>query len=377
MKKKAFRFNTSSKQAKEKRQEIVVSSKGGEKLAVLKARRALVILCLLIMTTFGVAMVSNWRSNQLPLAAAMPQGTPPVMPASAPGREYIYAGSALISTVEPFRETPDDLAVWRTDASSGKWYFQSSGTNQSWGLPGDVPKPGDYDGDGKADLCIFRPSTNTWWILRSSDGVTVEAPFGASGDKLVPADYDGDGKTDIAVWRPSDYNWYIKLSSTGSMTVASFGTAGDKPVPADYDGDGKTDLAIWRDTISAPEFWVFRSSNYQAFAFQMGLAGDEPVIGDYDGDGKSDFALRRPSTNYWYINHSSTGSTGSVQWGLTSDIAVPGRYISSLDNDTKTDIAVWRPSSGSWYIIRSSDGGWYGVQFGLNGDIPVPANWRR
>ena len=57
----------------------------------------------------------------------------------------------------------------------------------AWGDSTDVPVPGDYDGDGKADLAIYRPATGTWWILQSSSNYSTyqSQPWGESTD--VPA----------------------------------------------------------------------------------------------------------------------------------------------------------------------------------------------
>jgi len=54
-----------------------------------------------------------------------------------------------------------------------------------FGSAGDAPSPGDYDGDGKADAAVFRPSNNTWFVQKSTSGTLIQS-FGLSSDKSVP-----------------------------------------------------------------------------------------------------------------------------------------------------------------------------------------------
>nr|MBA2737483.1 VCBS repeat-containing protein [Pyrinomonadaceae bacterium] len=104
---------------------------------------------------------------------------------------------------------------------------------RTWGAAGDFPVPADYDGDFRADVAVFRPSTGQWFRINSSSISFEVSTWGADGDKPAAADYDGDGKADIAVFRPSSGIWYL-LRSTQGFTAQTFGISGDLPSPTAF-----------------------------------------------------------------------------------------------------------------------------------------------
>jgi hypothetical protein len=60
-------------------------------------------------------------------------------------------------------------------------------------MAGDLPVPGDYNGDGTTDIAIFRPSNGLWAINNSGGGISY-AVHGMNGDWPTPArDTNGDG----------------------------------------------------------------------------------------------------------------------------------------------------------------------------------------
>ena len=66
--------------------------------------------------------------------------------------------------------------------------------------------------------------------MRSEDSSYYSIPFGSDGDLPAPGDYDGDGKTDAAVFRPAGATWFISRS-TGGTQIVGFGVNGDQPIP--------------------------------------------------------------------------------------------------------------------------------------------------
>lgn len=225
----------------------------------------------------------------------------------------------------------------------------------------------DFEGDGKADVGVFRPSNGVWYISQSSGNFNFFA-FGANGDKPVAADYDGDGKTDGAVFRNGI--WYRLLSSTNTYDGTGFGVATDIPAPGDFDGDGKADLAVFRPSTGT-WFWLNSGSGNSFGSVQFGASGDVALPADYDGDGKSDINVFRPSNGVWYRLNSSDNSFYAAQFGANEDKPVIGDF----DGDAKADLAIFRPSNGVWYVLRSSNGSYYGVGFGLAADVPTPADF--
>ena len=222
----------------------------------------------------------------------------------------------------------------------------------------------DFDGDGKTDFSVFRPTDGNWYLSQSTAGLAARV-WGAANDKLVPGDFDGDGKTDFAVARPNAGNntltFFIFNSGDSSSRAVLWGAADDIPTVGDFDNDGKTDVAVFRPSNGT---WYVSGSNGNVIATAFGQNGDVPVANDFDGDGTTDLAVIRNNT--WYIK--TSGGFTATAFGAAGDKAVPADY----DGDGKTDVAVYR--GGTWYVNQTT-AGFTSASFGAANDAPIPKQY--
>ncbi len=266
----------------------------------------------------------------------------------------------------------------------------------NWGNANtDFPAPGDYDGDGIADIAIYRAGASAgaqsdYWIFQSATNTARHFAWGLFGDTTVQRDYDGDGITDVAVFRrgataASQTTWYIRNSATGTARVDGFGltgngtTAFDSPVPGDYDGDGKFDLAVYRFGQSPANNYIVLQSSNGVITFKPfgNFQSDYILPGDYDGDGKTDYAVARTGGGptaplVWWIVNSSTGLSRTQAFGITSDLPTQGDY----DGDGRTDLSVYRRgasamASSHFWVFNSFTNSATVQPWGTQPDFPV------
>ncbi len=269
-----------------------------------------------------------------------------------------------------------------------RWFINRAGDGSTvasdWGLASDFFVSGDFDGDQKSDIAVWRPigtgqpSGNAFfYVLNSSNGTVVIEDFGQTGDDpTVVGDYNGDGKTDFAVYRGGaasgdQSTWFFRTTPGGPINYQPWGSNGDFPAPGDYDGDGKNDFVVQRNNGGGQAaFWMKQTTAGNDIVV-FGTPSDLIVPGDYDGDGKTDIAVRRSigGAINWFVRPSSTGVVSAAPFALFGAPATDFPSQGDYDGDGKTDVAVWRNTGEFWFLGSTS--GAVGVPFGSNGDYPV------
>ena len=222
---------------------------------------------------------------------------------------------------------------------------------------------------------VFRPGNGLLYLKNSNTTgfADVALNYGLGGDYPVVGDWDGNGTVTIGVYR----NGYFYLRNSNTIGFAEnifpFGTPGDQPIAGDWDGNGVDTVGIYRPSTGQ---FILRNSNSAGpddANFYLGNVGDVGIAGDWDGNGIDTTGVFRPSNGVIFLkNTNETGfADAALNYGLPGDQPVTGDW----DNDGTDTIGVYR--NGTFFLRNSITNGFAQIIFGLGnpGDMPIAGNW--
>ena len=180
--------------------------------------------------------------------------------------------------------------------SDGFVYLRNSNTQGVadikffFGIPGDVPLAGDFDGDGCDTVSIYRPGEARIYIINklgsSSSGLGAAEfsyLFGVVGDKPFVGDFNGNGTDTVGLHRESTGLVYYRNTNTQGVADVDFiyGIPGDRFVGGDWTADGTDTPGIFRP---ADTRFFLRNANTTGVADEAFFAGESnwlPVAGQF------------------------------------------------------------------------------------------------
>ena len=215
----------------------------------------------------------------------------------------------------------------------------TAASGSRYGLRGDVPVVGDWDGNGSQTEGVFRGGvwslTNTLgrggaWPVASTLGNPQGAfavRHGGPGDRPLVGDWDGDGTQTIGVQRGNRILLSDSNLSPATTYEFTYGDAGDVAVVGDWDGDGRDTIGVYRSGE-----WHLRNSNTTGNAdvsVSYGAPDAAPVVGDWDSDGRVGIGVF--SQGVWHLSNSvmSPSTDISVDYGRPTDRPLVGNWGST------------------------------------------------
>jgi CSLREA domain-containing protein len=220
---------------------------------------------------------------------------------------------------------------------------------------------------------VFRPTDGALYLKnQNTTGIAdVQINYGLGGDYPIVGDWDGNGTVTIGIYR--DGSFYLRNSNTIGVAdiVFPFGTPGDQPIAGDWDGDGIDTIGLYHEGT-----FFLRNQNSAGApdaTFALGVAGDVGIAGDWDGDGMDTTGVFRPSNGALYLKNQNTTGFADIQinYGIAGDKPVTGDW-----NDDGVDtIGVYR--DGTFYLRNTNTIGFADLVFalGIPGDMPIAGNW--
>ena len=197
-------------------------------------------------------------------------------------------------------------------------------------------------------LCLSHPAVGP-----------TEFIYGVPGDVPLMGDWDGDGVETPGIFRDGTFHLRNSTSEGVGEVTFNYGRPGDVPIAGDWDGDGIDTVGVVRDNV-----WHLRNSNTTGFGeniFIYGLKDDEPIVGDWDGDGVDTPGVVRRRGGSWHLRNSNDTGVGDIAFiynpvtpsFILHSVGLPPRLagapvVGDWDGDGLETVGVF--ASGEWYI---------------------------
>jgi hypothetical protein len=228
------------------------------------------------------------------------------------------------------------------------------GTTAASANCGDRPISGDWDGNGKSDVGVYR-STPTGSEFRLQKPGSIRAfVWGHASDVPFVGDWNGDGVTEVGRRTLGTTVFTKRLWDASSQFVTGVGSAMDGPLTGDWNADGVADLGVYR---AADHSFYLRQPNGALSPRLWGAAGDRGVTGDWNGDGHVDLGTFNVLTGVWTIRKpaGTTYTTRKITYGVSGDLPVVGDW----NGDGIDELTVWRPRNATFYMRTPTTSGSY------------------
>jgi len=189
-----------------------------------------------------------------------------------------------------------DTAVWQLDRNANETW-EECGTDiclEPYGQRTDIPITGSWNASGYDRIGVFRPSTGKWYLDVNGNGKLNACDRDRcgylnvfkTGDIPVPGDWNGNGTTKFGLFRPSTGEWFLDYNGdrgwdrcTKDRCINSSWTGAYLPVSGDWDGTGTSKIGVFDP--SSGEWFLDLNGNGQWTKFSFGEKGDIPVVGKW------------------------------------------------------------------------------------------------
>ncbi len=239
-----------------------------------------------------------------------------------------------------------------------------------------------------ATMAMFRPSNGYMYLKNRliSDFADQDFFYGLTGDVPIAGDWDGDGIDTPGIYRNVNgvMTFFLINNNTGGFADISFafGGVGDIPIAGDWDGNGTVTCGVYRPGV-------------QTFFLRNALAGgnpdlvvtitgaqatDYPIAGRWTATSNiTGLGLYRPSTGRFLLKNANVSGAPDADFVMTTT----GEFVAAVAGDwtrqgfSAIGVVVNLGGTIQFQLRNSNTSGVADIRvnYGTAGDIPLIGNW--